>query len=275
MTNKALTALACTTVILAIIIGGVAWKQRQLSATLSTKTETIALTQPISHLAIIMDGNRRWAKAQGMQPWKGHQSGIEPVKQTVEFCIEQGIPHLSLYTFSLENFNRSEQELTELFATIKKGLTNQEFKKLTEHGVRVRFIGDRTRFPDHLLDTITDIEQRTQNGSQLSLNLLFCYGGQQELASALQAIGTEIAQGTLHPSAITPSLIQNYLWSGDAPAPDLIIRTGGAQRLSNFLTWQSAYSELMFTKKYWPEITKQDLAEFLKNFEAIKRNFGT
>ena len=274
MSNRALTTFVYTAL---IILGvGTYWWHSQATPQNKNEAETklAQLNHSIQHLAIIMDGNRRWAKQQGLMPWEGHKSGIDPVKKTVEFCIEQKIPHLSLYTFSLENFNRSQKELDVLFDTIKRGLTNEEFTKLTQHGVRVRFIGDRSRFPESLHVTINDIEEKTASGKNLQLNLLFCYGGQQELTAAMQELGKKIAAGTLKPTEITPELIQQHLWMAHGPNPDLIIRTSGVRRLSNFLSWQSAYSELMFLDFHWPEITKQSLYEAIKKFEKIKRNFG-
>lgn len=232
------------------------------------------LNHSIKHLGIIMDGNRRWAKKQGFKPWVGHERGVDPVKTTVEFCIEQNIPHLSLYAFSLENLNRSAEELDHLFTTIEKGLTNDEFQKVIKNGVKILFIGDRSRFPSRLMPTIQDLEQRTQTGTALTLNILFCYGGQQELTDTMQRLGKRIAEKTLKPEDITLELIQEHLWTHESPNPDLIIRTGGNQRLSNFLPWQSAYSELMFIDTYWPDITKEDLFTAVQKFANIQRNFG-
>lgn len=221
-----------------------------------------------------MDGNRRWAKKQGFKPWVGHERGVDPVKTTVEFCIEQKIPHLSLYAFSLENLNRSAEELDHLFQTIEKGLTTDEFEKIINNGVCVKFIGERERFPSRLMPTITDIEQRTNKGTTLTLNILFCYGGQQELTDTMKRIGKLIEAQQLTADAITPDIIQQQLWTSMSPNPDLILRTGGNQRLSNFMPWQSAYAELMFTDTYWPDITKEDLFNTLQKFETVQRNFG-
>lgn len=238
------------------------------------KQKASKLNHSMKHLAIIMDGNRRWAEKQGLEPWFGHKQGTDAVKKTVEFCVEQKIPYLSLYTFSLENFKRSPQELDYLFETIEAGITDEEFNKLTENGVRVKFIGDRSQFPARLVKTVQNIETKTDSNTNLTLNLLFCYGGQQELAEAMRTMGHEIAQGRLNPTQITPELIQQHLWTSNSPNPDLIIRTGGKQRLSNFLPWQSAYSELLFLEKYWPAITKQDLYNAVQEFTLIQRNFG-
>lgn len=242
--------------------------------TQSAEKQFPKLNHTIKHLGIIMDGNRRWAKKQGFKPWVGHEKGVDPVKTTVEFCMEQKITHLSLYAFSIENLNRSAEELEHLFEIIEKGLTNDDFEKIINNGVKVKFIGERERFPSRLMPTISDIEQRTKNGTAMTLNILFCYGGQQELTDTMKRIGKAIEEKTLTADQITLTTIQNYIWTSESPNADLIIRTGGCQRLSNFLPWQSAYSELMFTDTYWPDITKEDLYTALQKFETIQRNFG-
>ena len=238
------------------------------------KKSNAKLVHSLNHLAIIMDGNRRWAKKQGLATWLGHKKGVDPVKTTVEFCINNNISHLSLYALSLENLKRSEEELKHIFDLIEQGLTNEEFEKLLEHGVKIRIIGDHAYFPEHLIPVFNNLEETTKDGKRLTLNILFCYGGQQEIAATMQAIGRSIEQGQINSQDITTDLIQRNLWINDSPAPDLIIRTGGCNRLSNFLTWQSAYSELMFIPTYWPDITQQDLELALEQFITVQRNFG-
>lgn len=233
------------------------------------------LDHSIKHLAIIMDGNRRWAKKQGLAAWIGHQNGVNPVKMTVEFCIEQGIKHLSLYAFSLENLQRSPEELDHLFEIIEKSLTNEDFEKLYKYGVKVTIIGLSELFPERLIAIFNDIQEKTKQGTELMLNISFCYGGQQELTDTMKRLGTKIKQQLLDPHDITPAVIQEHLWTSHSPNPDLIIRTGGHKRLSNFLPWQSTYSELLFLDKYWPDTTKEDLYDAVLNFNTIQRNFGT
>ncbi len=228
----------------------------------------------IKHLGIIMDGNRRWAKSHGYKPWIGHKKGVEPVRTTLEFCIKNKIPYLTLYVFSLENFNRPQEELSYLFDVLAQQIADQELDKLFKEGIKVRFIGERSLFPEKLKPLIEDIESKTQGGNQLTLNLLFCYGGQQEIVAACKKIASDCISGTLAPEAITPELFANQLWSGPVPPPDLIIRTAGDQRLSNFLTWGSAYSELAFLPCFWPEITEGILADTVNNFYNRKRTFG-
>lgn len=260
---------------LIVLVSGIAfwWYYRKYSILLNE--EPIVLTSgSLRHLGIIMDGNRRWAKKRGMKPWMGHKKGVEPVKEALEFCLEQRIPYLTLYVFSLENFKRPPEELEYLFNTLAQEVAKKELDDLFKKGVRVKFIGDRMRFPQSLIPIIQDIEQRTQEGSVLTLNLLFCYGGRQELIAAVRAIADKIQQSELDPQNITERTIMQHLWMGDIPDPDLIIRTAGDQRLSNFLTFQSAYSELCFIPQYWPELTKKDLATIVEQFQKRKRNFG-
>lgn len=235
---------------------------------------TVPQDHGMKHLAVIMDGNRRWAKKQGLAAWLGHKKGTDPVKTAVEFCVENNIPHLSLYAFSLENLKRSPEELDHLFTIVEDGLTNQEFEKLIKNGVKVNVIGNPALFPERLKKTFADIQKRTKNGTALTLNIMFCYGGQQELTETMKQLGALIEAGKLRSDAITPDLIQKNLWTQDSPNPDLIIRTGGCKRLSNFMPWQSAYSELMFVDTYWPDITKQDLNDAVTAFTKIQRNFG-
>lgn len=239
-----------------------------------TELQSIPDDKKIKHLGIIMDGNRRWAKQHGYKPWIGHKKGVEPVRTTLEFCIKNNIPHLTLYVFSLENFNRPQEELSYLFDILAQQIADQELDKLFQEGIKVQFIGDKRLFPEKLKPLIADIEEKTKNGDKLTANLLFCYGGQQEILAACTDIATQCAAGTLKPEEITPGLFAKHLWSGDTPAPDLIIRTAGDQRLSNFLTWASAYSELTFLPCYWPEITHEKLADATNNYYLRKRTFG-
>lgn len=228
----------------------------------------------IKHLGIIMDGNRRWAKAHGYKPWIGHQKGVEPVRTTLEFCIKNSIPYLTLYVFSLENFNRPQEELSYLFDVLAQQIADQELDRLFQEGIQVRFIGERSLFPEKLKPLIDDIETKTKNGTRLTLNLLFCYGGQQEIIAACKKIAQECTSGDLHFEDITPDIFAQHLWTGPLPPPDLIIRTAGDQRLSNFLTWGAAYSELCFLPCFWPEITQEKLADVVADFYKRKRTFG-
>lgn len=228
----------------------------------------------IKHLALIMDGNRRWAKKRLLTPWKGHQEGVQAAQKVLDYCIKKNIKYLSLYTFSLENFNRSTEEKNYLFEI----LAHEAHKRLPElisQGMRICFMGDRSLFPESVKATIEEVEQRTKQLNVLQVNLLFCYGGQQEIAHACTEIAKDVQAGKLHTDQITEKLISSYLWTGSTPEPELIIRTGGRSRLSNFLLFQAAYSELYFLECLWPDIQEADLDRAIGYFEEVTRNFGS
>ena len=228
----------------------------------------------IKHLGLVMDGNRRWAKKQGFLPWIGHKKGIDAAKKAVEFCLEKQIPYLSLYVFSLENFKRSPEEVGFLFnLLVDEG--HAWIDELKKQDVCVRFMGDRSFFPAHVLPTIQEIEQATARGNKLTVLLLFCYGGQQEIIDGIKQIARGVKQGTITEDQITDQLLRSVLWTGMVPEPDLIIRTGGRQSLSNFLLYQAAYSELHFLNCLWPDIQKGDLEHVVSVFEQAQRNFGS
>ncbi len=228
----------------------------------------------VHHLAIIMDGNRRWAKKRSLMPWKGHEEGITAVKRAVEFCLEQNIKTLSLFTFSQENFQkRSAQEQHFLFDIIIQQ-SEKMIDDLVKNEICLNFIGDRAQFPRHVNPAITKLEQATAHAKKLNLNMLFCYGSQQEIVAATKQLIHDISTGSSF-EFLDESLFRKYLWTGSSPDPDIILRTGGVKRLSNFLLFQSAYSELFFLDCLWPDLTKNDLANVVQEFESRKRNFGS
>ena len=220
-----------------------------------------------------MDGNRRWAKKRGLLPWYGHREGVEAVRTVVKFCLDYKIQYLSLYTFSLENFKRPEIEKKYLFSYLAKE-TEKELPNFIKNGVKVRFVGDRSQFPESLKATYDCMEKETAHCKNLILNLLFCYGGQQELVAGIKDIVRDVQIGKISADQLTETQLNQYLWLGDIPAPDLIIRTGGAQRLSNFLLYQAAYSELCFLDCMWPELSVEHLEKVVSSFTNCKRNFG-
>jgi len=232
------------------------------------------MNKKLNHLACIMDGNRRWAKQRGLFAWYGHREGTEAVRTVIDFCLEKSIRYLSLYTFSLENFKRPAVEKRYLFNYLAKQ-SEKELPVFIKKGVRVRFVGDRSYFPESLRAMCARIEQGTAHGDRLLLNLLFCYGGQQELVAGIKDIIKDIKAGNLSEDDVNEERINQYLWTGAIPAPDLIIRTGGMQRLSNFLLYQAAYSELCFLDCMWPELSKEHLENAISSFGQSKRNFGT
>lgn len=228
----------------------------------------------MKHLACIMDGNRRWAKSQGWLPWFGHKEGVQAAKRAIEFCLEFQIPYLSLYTFSTENFKRPEQEISYLFNTIFAEVLTSFAPTCHKEQIRVKFVGDRSLFPQQLKPSLEQLEEETKNYSRLTLNVLFCYGAQQEMVSSVKKIVAEVQAGTLAVDDISESTIMHSLWTNGTPPPDLILRTGGVRRLSNFLLYQAAYSEFYFLDCMWPEIQREDFLGAVDYFEECKRNFG-
>ncbi len=227
----------------------------------------------MQHLAIIPDGNRRWAKKNKLKSIMGHKTGMDVFKKTIKFCLKKGIEYLSFYTFSLENFNRPEEEKKYLF----KLLMDQSMKQLSElkeQGVRVRFIGDRDYFPKDIIPAINRMEEETKDNNKLNLNLLFCYGARREIVHVVKDLAKQVKAGVLNLEDINEEKIKDSLWTAGMPDPELIIRTSKRARLSNFLLYQSAYSEFMFLDIFWPEITEDHLQKCLDDFEGIQRNFG-
>ncbi len=221
-----------------------------------------------------MDGNRRWARENGYQALvKGHQAGMEAADRVINFCLKSNIKILTLYAFSIENFNRSDSEKEYLFDLIADA-SDKNINKYTQKGISVRFVGDRTLFPESTIENIKKIEQKTADQTKLQLNILFCYGAQQELVSATRLIAQKVKEGLLEIDDINEANLRDSLWLTGRSDPDLILRTGGTARLSNFLLYQAAYSELQFLDCYWPEVTEQHLTECINKFNMTKRNFG-
>ena len=220
-----------------------------------------------------MDGNRRWAQARGFLPWYGHRSGIEAMYRVVDFCLEKQIQYLSLFAFAIQNFKRSAQETHFLFELFEKEAQSMK-KELKDKNIRIRFIGDRALFPTHLQILCTQLEKETDHHTGLVVNILFCYGGQEEIIAAVKNIAEKVKSGVLDEQFLTFENLRQALWLGDIPEPELIIRTGHVKRLSNFLLFQAAYSELYFAECLWPDITKNHLQEAVAYFEMCQRNFG-
>ncbi len=228
----------------------------------------------VKHLACIMDGNRRWAKKYGWLPWDGHKEGINSAIRAMDFCLEQQIPYLSLYTFSLENFNRPLDEQNFLFSVLLPQMKDRAVKDLVEKKVRLRFVGDRSLFPASALPSIHHMEKITKDGDRLQVNLLFCYGGRQEIMAGVKKIIEKAQKDAVALNGITDEQFEKMLWTAGIPAPEIIIRTGGVKRLSNFLLFQAAYSEFYFLDCFWPELTKDHLKEVIDSFGDRQQNFG-
>ncbi len=228
----------------------------------------------IKHLAVVMDGNRRWARKNKMDALLGHsKGGVDAAKKTIQFCLDRGIEYLSLYTFSLENLKRSEIEKNFLFdLLIQKG--REGLSEFLEQGVKIRFIGDWSVFPQKVKESCLSLEEKTKNAGRLQLNILFCYGARQEIVAAVKTLYQKIKTGLLSEQDVSEKELERCLWMHETPEPDLIIRTGGVKRLSNFLLYQAAYSEFCFLDCLWPEITEEHLEQALAGFKVTKRNFG-
>lgn len=228
----------------------------------------------MKHLACIMDGNRRWARKNSLATLLGHKHGAQVIQHVLDFCLEHHIPYLSLYTFSIENFNRSTEECSYLFDLLAKEVT-KNLGTFLEYGIRVRFIGDRSAFPISVKPAIEHVEEKTKHLNTLQLNFLFCYGARQEIIDGIKTVVKKVRQGLLSEDDISENSFMHHVWTAGIPEPDLIIRTGGAVRLSNFLLYQAAYSELYFLDCFWPDITKEHLLKALDYFKECKRNFGS
>ncbi|MCC6949103.1 MAG: isoprenyl transferase [Bradyrhizobiaceae bacterium] len=226
-----------------------------------------------AHVAIIMDGNGRWATARGLPRAEGHRRGVEALRRAVRNAGELGIKVLTLYSFSTENWSRPEQEINDLMLLIKR-FVREDLAKLHEAGVRVRIIGDREGLDPEILRLITEAEALTRDNDKLTLVVAFNYGGRQEIVGAARAIAAEAAAGRLDPASIDATTIEAHLQTTGLPDPDLVIRTSGEQRLSNFLLWQSAYAEFVVLPIYWPDFDRAALEEAIEEFHRRERRFG-
>ena len=225
------------------------------------------------HIAIIQDGNRRYAKKQGLNPWEGHKFGAEKVKKILEWCRDLGIKELTLYSFSIDNFKRPEKEKKVLFGLFKKNIKElKNNEKLKEHGIRIQFIGRLEMFPNDIKKNMEDVMEKTRNNEKFRLNFAMAYSGKAEIADALKKIIKKVKNKEINEDDIGESLINENLYLSSSP--DILIRPGGEKRMSDFLLWQSSYSELIFLEKLWPEFTKEDLIWCIEEFKQRERRFG-
>jgi len=226
------------------------------------------------HIVLFPDGNRRWAKERGMDSLEGHRVGYERLVQLVGWCQAREVQALTAFGFSTENWNRTKREVSYLMRLLETGLLEHlrkyGTKKAKERGVRVLVIGQKDRLPESLQKVIAEVEEATQDNDKFFLTLGISYGGRWDIVQAAQKI---MAEG-MNPGDLTEEVFSRYLSTAGLPDPDLVIRAGGEQRFSNFLLWQSAYAELYFYKKYWPEFTEQDLDEAIQEYQMRQRRFG-
>lgn len=225
------------------------------------------------HVAIIMDGNRRWAKKRGLPTSMGHSEGASTLEKMADACSEFGIEYLTVYAFSKENWKRATAEVDYLMKLLAKHIKDFD-KRIKNKNVRLRLVGDIEGLNSELQDGIRSIEERTKNNTGLTVNIAINYGGRAEIAYVTKKIAEEISNGDLQLEDIDEDTICKYLQTKDSPDPDLIIRTGGECRLSGFLLWQAAYSELYFTDVLWPDFNKDELEKAIMEYNSRKRNFG-
>ncbi|WP_119458638.1 isoprenyl transferase [Rhodospirillaceae bacterium SYSU D60014] len=229
--------------------------------------------EPPVHVAIIMDGNGRWAKARGLPRTAGHHRGADAVRRALTGAGELGISYLTLYGFSSENWKRPAAEVDDLMGLLRIYL-QREIAELHASGVRLRVIGERERLGEDLVRLISAAEQRTVDNTRLNLTVALSYGGRGEIALAARRIAAEVKAGRLTPDEIDEPLFAKYLLTAGIPDPDLVIRTSGEKRISNFLLWQSAYAELVFMDRLWPDFTKEDLQDAIREFQCRDRRYG-
>jgi undecaprenyl diphosphate synthase len=228
---------------------------------------------PPVHVAIIMDGNGRWATARGLPRIAGHRTGAEAVRRTVKAAAELGIGYLTLFGFSSENWKRPLSEIDGLMGLLRHYLRG-EIAEIHRNGVRLRVIGERARLAADIVTLIENGEALTRDNAGLQLTIALSYGGRGEIAAAARALAHQVAAGRLDPDAIDEMLVGEHLLTADIPDPDLVIRTSGEQRISNFLLWQTAYAEFSFTDTLWPDFAKGDLEKAVQDFHGRDRRYG-
>jgi len=225
------------------------------------------------HIAIVMDGNGRWAKRQKRPRFWGHKRGVERVRSTVEYCLNNNIEALTLFAFSTENWKRPKDEVSFLMDLFLSSL-KREVKKLHKGGIRLRIIGDISQFSEKLQQTINEAEELTKDNRKLALNIAANYGGRWDITEAVRKIALKVEYGDIKSADITEDMLHQQISLNDLPEPDLFIRTGGEQRVSNFLLWQLAYCEFYFSDLYWPEFDRDALEQAVISFGGRQRRFG-
>ncbi|MCL2216708.1 MAG: polyprenyl diphosphate synthase [Defluviitaleaceae bacterium] len=231
--------------------------------------------EKINHIGVIMDGNRRWAKAHALELYMGHNKGSEIFGHLCDWCLQENIPYVTVYAFSTENWKRTDKEIHHLFGLMEKYFL-EEKTRCVEKGVRIRIIGERDRFSSRVMSIINDIENTTRDCKQLNVQIALSYGGRDEITRAAKKIAADVATGSLKTESITEEAFEKYLDTAGIPDVDLVIRTGGAEnrRLSNFLPWQTVYAELFFSDLLWPDFSKEEFARALEYYYSVKRKLG-
>jgi undecaprenyl diphosphate synthase len=239
----------------------------------SSNADIATLRSPPRHVAIIMDGNGRWAKARGFPRALGHKEGVEALRRAVEASRDLGLTHLSVFAFSTENWNRPQTEIDALFDLLRV-FVRRDLARLHKDGVRIRIIGSRDGLSDDILSLIDEAVQTTKDNTRLTLNIAFNYGGRGEIVAAMREIARAVEAGRLKSDQIDEAMVSRMVWTGESPDPDLVIRTSGELRLSNFLLWSGAYAELVFMDLWWPDFTRESLEKAIDAFRRRDRRFG-
>jgi undecaprenyl diphosphate synthase len=238
-----------------------------------SKIEDIEESNLPGHLAIIMDGNGRWAKEQGMHRVFGHENGVKTVKSTVENCAKVGIKYLTLYTFSTENWSRPKLEIETLMRLLVSSL-RKELRTFNKNNIRLNTIGNISALPSKANRELKEVMDKTKGNTGMTLTLALSYGSREELQSAVKAIAVKVKNNIISPENIDETIINNHLYTHNLPDVDLLIRTSGEHRISNFLLWQIAYAELYFINVFWPDFSEHHLVEAIKNYQNRERRFG-
>jgi undecaprenyl diphosphate synthase len=238
-----------------------------------SKIEDIEVSSLPRHLAIIMDGNGRWAKEQGKHRVFGHENGVKTVKATVESCAKVGIKYLTLYTFSTENWSRPKLEIETLMRLLVSSL-RKELKNFNKNNIRLNTIGNISALPSKANRELKEVMDKTKANTGMTLTLALSYGSREELQSAVKAIAVKVKNNIISPENIDETIINNHLYTHNLPDVDLLIRTSGEHRISNFLLWQIAYAELYFINVFWPDFSEYHLVEAIKNYQNRERRFG-
>ncbi len=243
------------------------------SLTETDKVLEIVKNTGFQHVAIIMDGNRRWAKKKMLPSAAGHKKGVEALRATLKACAKFGIKYLTVYAFSTENWKRDKEEVEFLMSLLAKTIIN-EVPEFIENDIRLTFIGDRQSLNEKLIEVLEFGEKETADCQALNLQIAFNYGARMEIANAAKKIAMKVKDGEITADEISEDLISENLYTSNIPDPDLLIRTGGEQRISNYLLWQCAYAEIYITDTYWPEFDEMALAQALFEFNSRQRRFG-
>jgi len=239
----------------------------------SSNADVATLRPPPRHVAIIMDGNGRWAKARGLPRALGHKEGVEALRRAVEASRDLGLTHLSVYAFSTENWNRPQTEIDALFDLLRV-FVRRDLARLHKDGVRIRIVGSREGLSEDILSLIDEAMEKTKNNTRLTLNIAFNYGGRGEIVAAMREMARAVEAGRLKPDQIDEAMVSRMVWTGESPDPDLVIRTSGELRLSNFLLWSGAYAELMFMDLWWPDFNRDSLEKAIDAYRRRDRRFG-